>query len=61
MDHNFTTKVFEKIDSFGFNIVDFPFLCGNIPVQPAYGIYISQLVRIGRICDIYKDFVVGII
>ena len=48
IDHKFTTKVFDKRDSFGFN---FPFLCGNIPVQSAYGVYISQLVRIGRICD----------
>ena len=37
IDHKFTTKVFDKRDSFGFNIVNFPFLCGNIPVQPAYG------------------------
>ena len=45
-----------KRDSFGFEIVNFPFLCGNIPTQPAYGIYISQLVRIGRICDDYDSF-----
>ena len=56
IDHKFTTKVFDKRDSFGFNIVNFPFLCGNIPIQPAYGVYISQLVRIGRICDSYNDF-----
>ena len=56
IDHKFTTKVFDKRDSFGFNIVNFPFLCGNILVQPAYGVYISQLVRIGRICDSYDDF-----
>ena len=24
--------------------------------KPAYGVYISQLVRIGRICDRYEDF-----
>ena len=36
--------------------INFPFLCGNIPVQPAYGVYISQLVRIGRISDSYNDF-----
>ena len=28
----------------------------NIPSKPAYGVYISQLVRIGRICDNYKSF-----
>ena len=40
-----------------FGIVNFPFMCSNIPAGPAYGIYISQLVRIGRICDNYEDFV----
>ena len=44
------TRVHNKQDSFRFEIVNFPFLCGNTPTQPAYGIYISQLVRIGRIC-----------
>ena len=40
----------------GFNIVNFPHLCSNIPTKPAYGVYISQLIRIGRICDSFKDF-----
>ena len=31
------------------------FLSSNIQVQPAYGVYISQLVRIGRICVEYED------
>ena len=44
-------------DNFHFGIVNFPFMCSNIPAGPAYGIYISQLVRIGRICDNYEDFV----
>ena len=52
----YLTKVYDKRDSFGFEIVNFPFLCGNIPVQPAYGVYISQLVRIGRISGEYEDF-----
>jgi hypothetical protein len=28
-----------------FPIVNFPFLCSNIPAAPAYGVYISQLIR----------------
>lgn len=28
----------------------------NIPSKPAYGVYVSQLVRIGRICDSYERF-----
>ena len=37
-------------------IVNYPFLDSNIPTKPAYGVYLSQLVRIGRICDKYADF-----
>ena len=30
-------------DDFSFWIVNFPFICGNIPSAPAYGVFISQL------------------
>ena len=26
-------------------------MCSNIPANPKYGVYVSQLVRISRICD----------
>ena len=48
--------VYDKRDSFKFKIVNFPHLSSNIPSEPAYGVYISQLVRIGRICSDYTDF-----
>ena len=28
----------------------------NIPTKPAYGVYISQLVSIGRICEDFSSF-----
>ena len=28
----------------------------NIPSSPAYGVYISQLIRYARACSDYKDF-----
>ena len=52
----FRTSIFDKRDSFNCHIVNFPFLNSNIPAVPAYGIYISQLVRLGRICDDYYKF-----
>ena len=55
-NNKFWTSVFDKRDSFNFRIVNFPFLNSNIPTAPAYGVYISQLVRIGRICDEYSKF-----
>ena len=33
----------------GFHIVNFPNFSSNIPLSPAYGVYISQLVRMARI------------
>ena len=47
---------FDKQDGFSFHIVNFPHMDSNIPSKPAYGVYISQLVRIGRICDSYESF-----
>ena len=54
---HFNTTVYDKRDDFNFRIVNFPFLSSNIPAGPSYGIYISQLVRIGRICNTYDEFV----
>ena len=45
------TSVYDKRDAFNFNIVNYPFLDGNISGRQSYGVYVSQLVRIGRICS----------
>jgi hypothetical protein len=39
------TKLCDKRDDFNFPIVNFPFICSNIPAAFAYGVYISQLKR----------------
>ena len=38
------TKLYDKRDDFNLPIVNFPFICSNIPATPAYGVYISQLI-----------------
>ena len=38
------TKLYDKKDDFNFPIVNFPFICSNIPAASAYGVYISQLI-----------------
>ena len=43
-------------DDFNFKVVNFPFLCSNIPSGPGYGVYIFQLICIGRICSDYSSF-----
>jgi hypothetical protein len=45
-----------KRDDFDFAIVNFPFLCNNIPLSPAYRVYISQLIQYARACFVYEDF-----
>jgi hypothetical protein len=37
-------KLYGKRDDFNFPIVNFPFICSNIPAAPAYGVYISGLI-----------------
>ena len=50
------TKLYYKRDDFNVHIVNFPFICSNIPAAPAYGVYISQLIRYSRACGSYQDF-----
>ena len=47
------TKLYDKRDDFNFPIVNFPFICSNIPAVPAYGVYISQMIRYSRACGSY--------
>lgn len=51
-----TTKIYDKRDDFNFNIVNFPFLDGDVPRATSYGVYISQLVRFSRACNDVNDF-----
>ena len=41
---------------FNFKIINFPNMCSNIPASPAYGVYISQLIRYARGSSNYSDF-----
>ena len=34
----------------------FPFLDRDVPRSPSYGVYISQLIRIARVCSNVDDF-----
>jgi hypothetical protein len=51
------TKHYDKRDDFNFPILKFPFIRSNIPVAPAYGVYISPLIRYSRACGSCKDFI----
>ena len=56
IDGNLTTKLYDKRDDFNFSIVNFPYLCSNIPSSPAYGVFVSQLIRYARACSSYEQF-----
>ena len=51
-----SSKIYDKQDDFNFEIVNFPFLDGDAPRFPSYGIYISQLIRFARVCSNVGDF-----
>ena len=44
------TKLYDKRDDFNFSIVNFPFICSNIPAAPAYGVYISLMISLIEGC-----------
>ena len=50
------TKIYDKRDDFDFDIVNFPFLDGDVPRSTSYGVYISQLIRFARVSSHVDDF-----
>ena len=50
------TKIYDKQDDFDFDIVNFPFLDGDVPGSASYGVYISQLIRFARVSSHVDDF-----
>ena len=46
-----SSKIYDKRDDFGFDIVNLPVLDGDIPRCPYNGVYISPLIRFARVCS----------
>ena len=51
-----SSKIYDKRDDFKFKKVNFPFLDGDYPRSPSYGVYTSQLIRFARVCSNVNDF-----
>ena len=51
-----SSKIYVKRDDFNFEILNFPFLDGDVPRSPSYGVYISQLICFARVCSNADDF-----
>ena len=56
-DGQLHTSLYDKRDDFNFHITNFPFLSSNISSLPAYGVFISQLIRYARACSSYECFI----
>ena len=51
-----SSKINDKGIDFDFDIVIFPFLDGDIPRGPSYGVYISQQIWFARVSSHLADF-----
>ena len=53
------TNIYDRRDDFDFEIVNVPFLDGDVPRSTSYGVYISQLIRFSRASSPIADFKVS--
>ena len=48
-------KIYDKRDNFDFEIVNFLFLDGDVPLSTSYGVYTTQLIRFARASSYVAD------
>ena len=51
-----STKIYDKRDDFDLEILNFPFLEGDVPRSTTNGVYISQLIPLARAPSHVADF-----
>ena len=51
-----SSKIYDKRGDFYFEIVNLPFLDGDVPCSPSYGEYNLQLIRSARVFSNVGDF-----
>ena len=51
-----SSNIYDKRNGFDFEIVKLPFLDGDVPRSPSYGLYISQLILFARLFSDVDDF-----
>ena len=56
LDGFISCKIYDKRDEFDFEIVNFPYLDGDVPRRASYGVYISQLIQFARVSSHVSDF-----
>ena len=55
-----SSKIYDKRDDFDFDIVNFPFLDGDVSRSISYGVYISQLIRFARVMWLISMLVIKV-
>ena len=57
----FKYTLFDKRNDFGFEVINYPFISGNIPKIPSYGVYVSQLIRFCNVsCESISNMVLDL-
>ena len=53
-------KSYDKREDFNFKVINYSNLKGNVPINPSYGVFTSQLIRFSSINQHISDFTSGI-
>ena len=53
----FNVSVYDKRDSFGFEVFRYPSIHSNIPDKTLYNVFYSQLVHFSRVCNNMEGFI----
>ena len=54
-----SSKIYDKRGDLDFDIVNFQFLDGDVPLSTSYGVYSSRLIRFARVSSHVADFYAG--
>ena len=57
VDNKFLVGVYDKRDSFNFEVFRYPSFESNIPNRIIYNVFLGQLVRFSRVCNFEEGFV----
>ena len=53
-----SSKIYDKRDDFDFDMVNFPFLDGDVPRRPSYGIYYSKFDKHQDLIFVFQGILV---
>ena len=55
----FFYKLFDKRNDFNFDVISYPYACGNIPKGPTHGIFVSQLIRFCNMNSSIQNYILN--